>query len=182
MVTRQQNANTPSIRSGVCVQSVTNWETYIYQYNASGQLTGFYNKYKPNQRRELSYAVDADGWKKSLSMVTFYDESGIKTKELKFSYGAAAGFLPDKYPLTPDILPAEVSKYLPIFGTFNTNLVKILIEDKYLSNGQKASSTKYIYTYTLDYAGKAKNITVKKLNGTLVSSTDRKYFMPTYKF
>jgi hypothetical protein len=167
---------------GRCVQSATNWETYIYEYNANGQLTSFYNKYKPNERRVLSYAVDANGWKKSLSMVTFYDESGTKTKELKFSYGAAAGLLPDKHPLTPDVLPAEVSKYLPIFGSFNTNLVKTLIEDKYLPNGQKASSSTYLYSYTLDYTGKAKNITVKKVNGTFVSSTDRKYFVPTYSF
>ncbi|WP_342088574.1 hypothetical protein [Dyadobacter sp. OTU695] len=167
---------------GRCVQSATYWETYIYEYNASGQLTGFYNKNQPNERRELSYAADANGWKKSLSQVTFYNESGVKTKELKFSYGTAAGLIPDKHPLTPDILPAEVSKYLPIFGNFNTNLVKVLIEDKYLANGQKASSNTYMYSYTFDYAGRVNNITMKKTNGTLVSSTDRKYFVPTYKF
>lgn len=165
--------------SGRCVQSVTD-KTYLYEYNASGQLTRFYNKYKPNERTEFTYIVDADGWKKSLSLVTFYDEQGAKTKELKFSYGVTG--IPDKYPLTPDVLPAGVSKYLPIFGNFNTNLVKTLIEDKYLPNGQKASSSTYLYGYTLDYAGKAKNITVKKVNGTLVSSTDRKYFVPTYNF
>jgi hypothetical protein len=157
-------------------------QTYIYEYNVSGQLTKCYNKDKPNERREFTYITDADGWKKSLSIVKFYDEWGAKTKQLIFSYGAATGLLPDKCPLNPDILPAGVSKYLPIFGNFNTNLVKVLIEEKYLPNGQKASSCTHIYSYTLDYAGKAKNITVKKVNGTLVSSTDRKYFTPTYNF
>lgn len=165
---------------GHCVQSVTD-KTYIYEYNASGQLTRFYNKNQPNERRVFTYTTDATGWKKSLSTVTFYDESGTKTKELKFSYGAP-GIVPDKYPVAPNVFPDGVSKYLPIFGVFNTNLVKSLIEDKYLLNGQKLSSTTYLYSYTLDYAGKAKNITVKKVNGTLVSSTDRKYSTPTYNF
>ncbi len=166
--------------SGRCVESVTN-KTYIYEYNADGQLSKWYNKYQPNERRVFTYATDATGWKKSLSTATFYDESGTKTKVVKFGYGGASGTL-DKYPVIPDILPQGVSKYLPIFGNFNTNLVQILIEDKYLLNGQKLSSTTYLYSYTLDYAGKAKNITVKKANGTLVSSTDRKYSAPTYNF
>jgi hypothetical protein len=165
--------------SGRCVQSVTD-KTYIYEYNVSGQLTKCYNKDKPNERREFIYITDADGWKKSLSIVRFYDEWGAKTKQLTFSYGATG--VPDKCHLNPDVLPAGVSKYLPIFGTFNTNLVKNLNEEKYLPNGQIASSCTFIYSYTLDYAGKAKNITVKKVNGTLVSSTDRKYFTPTYNF
>lgn len=166
--------------SGRCVQSVTN-KTYIYEYNSSGQLTRWYNKDKPNERGVLTYIADATGWKKSLGQVTFYDESGTKTKELTFGYGGATE-TPDKYPVNPDVLPSGVSRYLPIFGNFNTNLVKTMTEYKYLLNGQKLSSTKYLYSYTLDYAGKAKNITVKKLNGTLVSSTDRKYSVPTYNF
>lgn len=165
--------------SGRCVQSVAD-KTYIYEYNASGQLTKFYNKYQPNERREFTYIADAESWKKSLSIVKFYDEQGAKTKQLTFSYGATP--TPDKHPLNPDVLPAGISKYLPIFGNFNTNLIKTLIEDKYLPTGQKASSSTYLYSYTLDYAGKAKKITVKKVNGTLVSSTDRKYFTPTYNF
>lgn len=165
---------------GRCVQSVTN-KTYIYEYDACGQLTKWYNKFQPNERRVFAYTADATGYKKSLSMVTFYDESGTKTKEIKFSYGGA-NVLPDKYPVTPDVLPEAVNRYLPIFGSFNTNLVKNMIEDKYLLNGQKLSSTTYLYSYIFDYAGKAKNITVKKVNGTLVSSTDRQYSVPTYNF
>lgn len=164
---------------GRCVESVTS-KTHIYEYDACGQLTKWYNKNQPNERRVFTYAADATGWKKSLSLVTFYDASGTKTKELKFSYGST-GILLDKCPLSPDVLPAGVSRYLPIFGNFSTNLVKTLIEDKYLLNGQKLSST-YLYSYTLNYAGKAKNITVKKADGTLVSSTDRKYTAPTYNF
>lgn len=166
--------------SGRCVQSVTN-KTYLYEYNACGQLTKWYNKDNPSERRILTYATDATGWKKSLSSVTFYNEAGTKTKELKFSYGGAAGVL-DKYPVTPDVLPEGISKYLPIFGSFNTNLVQSVVEDKYLLNGQKLSCITYLYSYTFDYAGKAKNITVKKINGTLVSSTDRKYSVPVYNF
>ncbi|MCF0071882.1 hypothetical protein LZD49_15500 [Dyadobacter sp. CY261] len=165
---------------GRCVQTVTD-KTYIYEYNADGQLTKIYNKYQPDERREFSYAVDATGWKKSLSTVKFYDEQGAKTKELTFTYGGATG-IPDKHPLNPDVFPAGVSKYLRIFGNFNTNLVQLLIEDKYLPNGQKASSTTHAYSYTLGTMGKAKNITVKKINGTLVSSTDRTYTMPKYNF
>lgn len=168
---------------GRCVQSTTN-KTYIYEYNSTGQLTKWYNKDKPNEQRIFTYATDATGWKKSLSMVTFYDESGTKTKELKFSYGSAAtgSLLLDKHPVTPDLLPEGVSRYLPIFGVFNTYLVQIVTEDKYLLNGQKLSSNQYLYNYTLDYADKAKNITVKKLYGAVVSSTDRKYSTPTYNF
>lgn len=167
--------------SGHCVQLVTNWETYLFEYNTSGQLTTWYNKNKPNERRVFTYSADATGWKKSLSVVTFYDESGTKTRELKFIYGTT-GILPDKCPVSPDALPTGVSRYLPIFGIFNTNLIKAVIEDKYLLNGQKLSSITYLYSYTLNYAGKATNITVKKVNGTLVSSTDRKYSVPTYNF
>ncbi|MDR7041218.1 hypothetical protein J2Y45_000747 [Dyadobacter sp. BE34] len=166
---------------GRCVQSVTN-KTYIYEYNTNGQLSKWYNKDKPNERLVFSYVTDATGWKKSLGMVTFYDESGTKTKVLKFSYGAPEQVIPDKYPLTPDILPDGISRYLPVFGTFNTYLVKTLTEEKYLLNGQKLSSTQYSYSYALDYAGKVKNVTMKKANGTIVSSTDRKYSVPTYNF
>jgi len=165
--------------SGRCVQSVTNWETYIYEYNASGQLAACYNKFKPNEHRQFTYAPDAIGWKKSLAMVSFYDEFGVLTKELTFAYGGASG-IPDNQPLNPDVLPAGISKYLPIFGNFNTYLVKTVLEDKYASNGQKTSSNKYSYSYTLNYAGKATNITVKRMDGTLVSSTDRKYFVPKF--
>ena len=168
--------------SGRCVQLVTNWKTYIFEYNACGQLSKWYNKDKPNERGVLTYTADATGWKKSLSVATFYNESGIKTKELKFSYGAAAGLLPDISPLNPEVLPNGVSKYLPIFGVFNTNLVQSLIEDKYDLNGQKSSSTTHLYSYTLNYLGKPLNITAKKVNGTLVSSTDRKYSVPAYSF
>lgn len=166
---------------GRCVQSFTN-KTYIYEYNASGQLTKWYNKDNPNEQRLFKYTVDAGGWKKSLSTVTFYDGSGTKTKELIFTYGAPGALIPDKYPVTPDLLPSGISRYLPIFGIFNTNLVQTMTEDKYLLNGQKLSSTQYLYSYTLDYAGKAKNITVKKIYGTQVSSTDRTYSAPTYNF
>ena len=167
--------------SGRCVQLVTNWETYIFEYNTNGQLIGWYNKNKPKERRAFAYATDINGWKKSLSMITFYDEAGTKTKEVYLSYGTTEA-LPDKCPLNPDALPPGASRYLPIFGNFNTNLVKMLTEDKYLLNGQKLSSTKYQYDYTLNYSGKATNVTVKKVNGTLVSSTDRKYSAPTYSF
>lgn len=167
--------------SGHCVQSVTN-KTYVYEYNTNGQLSRWYNKDKPNEQRVLTYATDATGWKKSLSTVTFYDETGTKTKVLKFGYGASDQVILDKCPLTPAILPDGVSRYLPVFGIFNTYLVKTMTEEKYLLNGQKLSSTQYLYSYTLDYAGKVKNTTVKKVNGTLVSSTDRKYSAPTYNF
>lgn len=168
--------------SGRCVQLATNWATYIFEYNACGQLSKWYNKDKPNERGMFTYVADATGWKKSLSVVTFYDALGIKTKEVGFSYGAAAGLLPEVSPLNPDVLPNGASKYLPIFGIFNTNLVQLLTEDKYLSNGQKLSSTTHLYSYTLNYSGKPLNITAKKTNGTLVSSTDRKYSAPTYNF
>ena len=179
---------TPSIEtkytldaSGRCLQTAAA-KTYKYEYNASGQLTLCYNKNQPNERREFTYLTDANGWKKSLSVVAFYDAQGAKTKELKFSYGAPGSLIPDKAPLTPDVLPVGVSRYLPVFGSFNTNLVQTLIEDKFLPNGEKSSSTAFLHTYTLDYAGRAKNITVKKVNGTFVSSTDRKYFVPAFKF
>ncbi|WP_353722020.1 hypothetical protein [Dyadobacter sp. 676] len=165
--------------SGRCVQTVTNWATYIYEYNASGQLSACYNKFKPKERRQFTYAPDAIGWKKSLSIVSFYDEFGVRTKELLFGYGGASG-IPDNHPLNPDVLPSGISKYLPIFGSFNSYLVTCVLEDKYASNGQKTSSNKYFYSYTLDYAGKANNITIKRPDGTLVSSTDRKYFTPKF--
>lgn len=166
--------------NGRCVQSVTD-KTFIYEYNASGQLSICYNKNQPNERREFSYTVDAGGWKKSLGKVTFYDAQGAKTKEVKFSYGAT-GLVPDKCPLNPDVLPAGISRYLPVFGTFNTNLVKSVIQDTFQPNGQLATSTTHLYSYTLNPAGKATNVTVKKVNGSLVSSTDRSYFVPTYSF
>lgn len=168
--------------SGRCIQSVTNWKTYIYEYNSSGQLTKWYNKEQPKEAGVLLYlANSASDWNKSLAMATFYDSQGIKTKELTFGYGGAMG-VADKHPLNPDVLPAGVSKYLSTFGIFNINLVQNIVEDKYLANGQKESSTKYLYSYTLNYSGKVSNVTVKKLNGALVSSTDRTYSKPTYQF
>nr|WP_295927095.1 hypothetical protein [uncultured Dyadobacter sp.] len=166
--------------NGRCIQTTTSANTFIYQYNADGQLASYYNKNYPEQQVIFTYTTDTDGWKKSLTKVTFHDVYGVKTIEIRYSYGAAANFIPDKHPLAPDVLPAEVSKYLPIFGCFNTNLPKIREEDVFLPGGQIASSTKHLYTYTLGISGKATNITVKKTNGTLVSSTDRKYLTPSF--
>lgn len=166
--------------NGRCIQTTTSTNTFIYQYNANGQLASFYNKNYPQQHIDFTYTTDTNGWKKSLSKVTYYDVYGIKTKEILYGYGASANFIPDTHPLAPDVLPADVSKYLPIFGCFNTNLPKTRVEDIFLPNGQKESSTTYMYSYTLGISGKATNITVKKANGTLVSSTDRKYLTPTF--
>lgn len=166
--------------NGRCVQTTTKSHTYIYNYNADGQLSSFYNKYYPKQEIMFTYATDVNGWKKSVSMITFHDVYGIKTKELKYSYGTAASCILDKHPLIPDVLPLEVSRYLPVFGCFNTNLPKTVREEIYLPNGQKASSTLYEYIYAMDNSGNAENITLKKTNGTVVSSTDREYFKPSF--
>lgn len=166
--------------NGRCIQTTTSANTFIYQYNADGQLASYYNKNYPEQQILFTYTTDTNGWKKSLTKVTFYDVYGIKKTEIKYTYGAAASFIPDNHPLAPDVLPADVSRYLPIFGCFNTNLPQTRVEDVFLPNGQKASSTVYMYSYTLGISGKATNITVKKTNGTLISSTDRKYLTPSF--
>lgn len=166
--------------NGRCVESVTD-KTFKYVYNAAGQLTLCYNKNQPNERTEFAYSTDVDGWKKSLYKATVYDAQGAKTKEVKFFYGAT-NVIPDKSPLNPDVLPAGISKYLPVFGIFNTNLVKTVIQNTFQPNGQLATTCTHLYSYTLNSAGKPTNVTVKKVNGTLVSSTNRSYFVPSYNF
>ena len=115
--------------SGRCVQLVTNWETYIFEYNADGQLAGWYNKNKQKERRTFTYATDFNGWKKSLSMIRFYDEAGTKTKEVMFNYGTTEA-LPDKCPLNPDALPPGVRKYLPKLRNLKNNIVNINNQEK----------------------------------------------------
>lgn len=163
---------------GRCVQTTTD-KTYIYEYNDNGQLATYYNKSQPKERIEFKYQADPDGTSSSLSMVTFFDASGQKTRELGYNYCITTP-IPDRSPLNPEVFPKGVSKYLPIFGKFSTNLVQCSSDKKFLWGGQQVSSINYYYSYALDYAGKVKNVTVKKYDGTLVSTTDRKYTTPTY--
>ncbi|MCF0071885.1 hypothetical protein LZD49_15515 [Dyadobacter sp. CY261] len=165
---------------GRCIETVTD-KTHLYEYDANGQLTKYYNKLQPNERIEFTYKADATGTATSLSTVTFYDASGKKTREVGFNYSITEP-IPDKSPLNPDVFAVGVSKYLPIFGKFSTNLVQCSSDKKFLSNGQQISSTNYYYNYVLDYAGKVRNVTVKKYDGKLVSTTDRKYTIPSFKF
>lgn len=165
---------------GRCIQTVTE-KTHVYEYNTNGQLTKYYNKLQPNERTEFTYPADANGAATPLSAVTFYDASGKKTRELGFNYSLTEP-IPDKSPLNPDVFAAGISKYLPIFGKFSPNLVQCSSDKKFLSNGQQTSSINYYHSYLLDYAGKATKITVKKYDGTLVSTTDRKYLVPSFKF
>lgn len=165
---------------GRCVQTVID-KTLLYEYNANGQLAKYYNKLQPNERAEFTYQADPTGTANSLSTVTFYDASGSKIRELGFNYSLTEP-IPDKSPLNPDVFAVGVSRYLPIFGKFSTNLVQCSSDKKFLWNGQQVSSTNHYYSYALDYAGKVKNVTVKKYDGTLVSTTDRKYTIPSFKF
>lgn len=165
---------------GRCIQTVTG-KTHLYEYDANGQLTKYYNESQPNERTEFTYQPDAGGTANSLSKVTFYDASGQKVRELGFNYSITEP-IPDKSPLNPDAFVSGISKYLPIFGKFSTNLVQCSSDKKFSLNGQQISSVNYYYSYELDYAGKVKNVTVKKYDGTLVSTTNRKYTVPTYNF
>ncbi|SDH14740.1 hypothetical protein SAMN04487996_12980 [Dyadobacter soli] len=165
--------------SGRCTQTVTN-KTHLYEYNESGQLKKYYNKLQPNERTEFTYTPDADGITNALFAVTFYDAAGTKTRELWFNYSLTEP-IADKSPLNPDVFPTGVSKYIPVFGKFSNNLVQCSADKKF-SNGKQISNINYYHTYTLDYAGKVKNATVKKYDGTLISTTDRAYTVPYYKF
>nr|WP_295927100.1 hypothetical protein [uncultured Dyadobacter sp.] len=164
---------------GRCIETVAD-KTHLYEYDANGQLKKYYNKSQPNERTEFTYKADATGTASSLSAVTFYDASGAKTRELGFNYSITEP-VPDKSPLNPNVFAAGISKYLPVFGKFSTNLVQCSSDKKFQWNGQQVSSTNYYYSYTFDYAGKVKNVTVKKYDGTLVSTTDRKYTVPSFK-
>ncbi|ACT95721.1 hypothetical protein Dfer_4520 [Dyadobacter fermentans DSM 18053] len=161
--------------NGRCVQTVGD-KTIIYEYDANGQLARYYNQQQPNERAVFTYKPDANGITNSLFAVTFYDASDKITKVLEFNYSLTQP-IADKSPLNPDVFAKYVSKYLPIFGKFSGNLVQCSSEKKFV-NGQKVSSVNYYHTYVLDYAGKVKNVTVKKYDGTLVSTTDRKYTIP----
>lgn len=163
---------------GRCVQTVTD-KTYLYEYDSNGQLTKLYNQFDPAERTEFTYQPDENGAANSLSRVTMYNAAGQKTRELLFNYTITAP-IPDKSPLNLDVFPKGVSKYLLIFGKFSTNLVQCSSDKTFLPNGQYLSSATYYYSYELDYAGKVKNVKVKKYDGTLVSSTDRKYTTPSY--
>ncbi|ACT95720.1 hypothetical protein Dfer_4519 [Dyadobacter fermentans DSM 18053] len=168
--------------NGRCIETVTD-KTYIYEYDVYGQLTRLYNKNQPNEQTVFTYnTVNATNSDRSLATATFYNAQNVKTKALTFGYGGNMA-IPDKHPLNPDVLPAGVSKYLPIFGKFSSNLVQSIYEYKYLLNGQQESITQYTYSYKLNYAGKATNIIVKKYSSqgyVPVSSTDRKYFTPSF--
>lgn len=163
---------------GRCVKTVTD-KTYLYEYDANGQLKRYYNDSQPNERTEFTYKANADGTANSLATVTFYDASGIKIREVGFNYSLTTP-IPDKSPVNPDVFAKGISKYLPVFGKFSNHLVQCSSDKKILPNGQ-TSGVNHYHTYILDYAGKVKNVTVKKYDGTLVSTTDRKYTVPSFK-
>lgn len=163
---------------GRCIETVTD-KTYSYEYDENGQLKKCYTKFQPSERTEFTYQPEADGTTNALSQVTFYNASGVKTRELGFNYSIIAP-IPDKSPVNPDVFAKGISKYLSVFGKFSSNLVQCSSDKTFLPNGQQSSSAVYYYSYALDYAGKVKNVTEKNYDGTLISATDRKYTTPTY--
>lgn len=163
---------------GRCIQTVTD-KTYQYEYDSNGQLTKFYNQFNSSERTEFTYQPDENGAANSLFKVAVYNAAGQKTRELLFNYTITSA-IADKSPINPDVFPKGVSKYLPIFGKFSTNLVQCSSDKTFMPNGQQLSAATFYHTYELDYAGKAKNVKVKKYDGTLISSTDRKYTTPSY--
>lgn len=165
---------------GRCTETTTNNKTHVYDYDANGQLKKYYNKSQPNERTEFTYKADADGITNSLFAVTFYNASGTKTRVLEFNYNLNQP-IPDKSPLNPDVFPTGISKYIPVFGKFSSNLVQCSADKKF-TNGNQVSNVNYYHTYTLDYAGKVKSVTTKKYDGAVVSIVDRKYTVPLYKF
>lgn len=161
---------------GQCVETTTD-KTYIYEYNVYGKLIKCYNKFQPNERREFTYKVDAGGTSQTLDKVTFFDGNGVKTKELTYNY-TAGGIIQDLAPLNPDCLPAGVTKYLPIFGSFSTKLVRLITEDTFLLNGAKMSTKGYIFNYDLNPDGRVKTVHRKDANEGFLSDINRKYAYP----
>lgn len=155
--------------NGRCEESSAGGKICKYEYSAQGQLKKCYIKGSPNERVEFTY--NASG---NLSLMSYFDSNNKNTRELSFSYGGSAP--EDKAPLNPEALCqfANVSKYLPLFGTFSTKLVATLGDKTIPWNGAAFGST---YSYGFVSGGYVKTITVTKPDGS-VTSTERKYNAP----
>lgn len=156
--------------NGRCEESSASGKTCKYEYDAQGRLTKCYMKNLPNERIEFGY--NASG---NLSTINYFDKYDNNTRELSFSYGNPT--IEDKTPLNPEALWqfSGVSKYLPLFGTFSTKLVKVVGDKKLPWNGAAFGAWTYDYSFTPD--GYVKTVIATKADASS-SSTERKYSAP----
>lgn len=133
--------------SGKCVETYqsTSQKTFSYTYNQLGQLSKAYDKALPNNRMEFSYNAAHD-----LSMITCYDQTNVKVKEVSYYYLVSGGSpMQNNYHINPSYI-VEDAEYLPIFGKFHSFLVTTKVETNLAANGNMISGWTKNYTYTFN--------------------------------
>lgn len=147
---------------GLCTSSFQSGTVYEYEYNELKQLIKVYNKNNPNQHTDFEYHADIVGGFQSLFKAHLYDNSNVKYKEIGYGYVPTGQGLdaikPDKYRLNLLVenneIPGLVEMYLPIYGRFNTNLLRQVCVVPFPNNGQNNSALKY--NFILDNNGYVK--------------------------
>ncbi|OJV20957.1 MAG: hypothetical protein BGO21_08665 [Dyadobacter sp. 50-39] len=170
--------------SGLCTKSknLSTGATYIYEYNELNQITKIYNEASPNARSEFQYLADQVGAYQSLFKVHLFNGSNVKYKEISYGYqGMGEGVetvKADKYRINlvaeKQEIPGLSDIYLPIFGKFNTNLLKQVSVKPFPYTGQVVSAIKYFYELESDGLVKTRT-RVAFANGLTSNSTGTDY-------
>jgi len=161
--------------SGRCIESLST-ETnkpLKYEYGQLGRLIKVYNKNIPNERMEFQYAQN---YLPLLNQINFFDQGNNPTKEITYNYTVPGGNqMENKYPTNPDAL-GITSKYLPIFGTFHSNLPTMESLKNLPWNGGPFPGNSL--TYIFNSGGYAKTLTATSNMTNMSITTSRTYSSP----
>jgi len=162
--------------NGKCNEMIIGGKTFILEYNADGQLAKRYNKNSANERIEFEYLQDSNANSKSLDKMTFFTAGNAKIREVSFHYHYSGEPVKlDLMPLNPKYLDCT-TRYLPIFGKFNTFLLRIS-NDNWIASG--GIDQNFVYYYSLSAEGLPTLIDQSIFGGNGFTTTvQRKYFSP----
>lgn len=159
---------------GKCSEMILGGNVYILEYSVDGQLTRRYNKNSVNERIEFEYLPDSNYNSKSLNKMTFFNAGNVKIREVLFNYNYLdEPVQSDLTQLNPEYF-AGTSRYLPVFGKFNTYLLRISHDNW---TGSNVFDLDLVYHYALNPAGLPTSIDKSILgDNDMPVTTQRKYF------
>lgn len=142
-------------------------EVYVYKYNSDELLEKAYNKNNTNERQEFTYSPKTNG-KFNLQTIKFYNGNNVKFKELSYFY---YNDKEEAAKVNPACLAKGRGKYLPIFGSFNINLIRQVVETTFTYQPANSLTVPHEFSYT--WNGQTEMVKEKK--GAKVVLTVRNY-------
>jgi hypothetical protein len=103
-----------------------------------------------------------------------FDQTNKSLRDVQYDY-SAPGYpsIPDLNPLNPEYMDGT-TRYLPIFGKFNSNLPRVIFDNNYIAK----TNINYVFDYSMNSDGLPKTVSRSNLGGGNLVITERKYSAP----